>query len=95
MLLFSHQVVSNSFAIPWTVTHQAPLSVAFSRQEYWSGLPFFLQGIFLTQGSNLCLLLGKWHLTPEPPGKPYILDSIIYFNLTKSTGSKLHVEVEE
>ena len=32
-------VVSNS-AIPWTVAHQAPLSMGFSRQEYWSGLPF-------------------------------------------------------
>ena len=28
------------FATPWTVDHQAPLSVGFSRQEYWSGLPF-------------------------------------------------------
>ena len=28
------------FATPWTVAHQAPLSMAFSRQEYWSGLPF-------------------------------------------------------
>ena len=28
------------FATPWTVTHQAPLSTGFSRQEYWSGLPF-------------------------------------------------------
>ena len=28
------------FAIPWTVAHQAPLSMEFSRQEYWSGLPF-------------------------------------------------------
>ena len=28
------------FAAPWTVAHQAPLSVGFSRQEYWSGLPF-------------------------------------------------------
>ena len=27
-------------ATPWTVAHQAPLSVEFSRQEYWSGLPF-------------------------------------------------------
>ena len=27
------------FATPWTVAHQAPLSVGFSRQEYWSGLP--------------------------------------------------------
>ena len=25
---------------PWTVTHQAPLSMGFSRQEYWGGLPF-------------------------------------------------------
>ena len=28
------------FAIPWTVAHQAPLPMGFSRQEYWSGLPF-------------------------------------------------------
>ena len=27
------------FATPWTVAHQAPLSIKFSRQEYWSGLP--------------------------------------------------------
>ena len=27
------------FASPWTIAHQAPLSVEFSRQEYWSGLP--------------------------------------------------------
>ena len=37
-------VVSNSFVIPWTVAHQAPLSVEFSRQEYWSGLPFSSPG---------------------------------------------------
>ena len=28
------------FATPWTVTYQAPPSMGFSRQEYWSGLPF-------------------------------------------------------
>ena len=28
------------FAAPWTVAHQAPLSMGFSRREYWSGLPF-------------------------------------------------------
>ena len=28
------------FATPWTVAHQAPPSMEFSRQEYWSGLPF-------------------------------------------------------
>ena len=29
-----------TLATPWTVAHQAPLSMGFSRQEYWSGLPF-------------------------------------------------------
>ena len=28
------------FATPWTLVHQAPLSMGFSRQEYWSWLPF-------------------------------------------------------
>ena len=32
------------FATPWTVAHQAPLSMGFSRQEYWSGLPFISPG---------------------------------------------------
>ena len=45
-----------TFAAPWTVAHQAPLSMVFSRQEYWGRLPFPPQGIFLTQGWNLCLL---------------------------------------
>ena len=37
--MHASSVVSN-FKIPWTVAHQAPLSMGFSRQEYWSGLPF-------------------------------------------------------
>ena len=32
------------FATPWTVAHQAPLSIEFFRQEYWSGLPFLPPG---------------------------------------------------
>ena len=32
------------FATPWTVAHQAPLSMGFSRQEYWNGLPFLSPG---------------------------------------------------
>ena len=32
------------FVTLWTVAHQAPLSIGFSRQEYWGGLPFLLQG---------------------------------------------------
>ena len=36
--------MSNSSATPWTVAYQAPLSMGFSRQEYWSGLPFSSPG---------------------------------------------------
>ena len=43
------------FAALWTVAHQAPLSMEFSRQEYWNGLRFPSPGIFPTQGSNLGL----------------------------------------
>ena len=59
------------FVILWTVWHQAPLS----RQEYWSGLPYPLQGIFPIQGLNLRLLcLLHWQvdsLPLAPPGKPF------------------------
>ena len=43
------------FVILWTVAYQGPLSMGFSKQEYWSGLHGLLQGIFPTQGSNSCL----------------------------------------
>ena len=57
--------------IPWTVAHQAPLSMEFSRPEYWSDLPFPFQGIFLTQGSNPGLLYYRQILSlSEPQGKP-------------------------
>ena len=39
-LTFSRSVTSQLFVTPWTVSHQASLSMEFSRQEYWSGLPF-------------------------------------------------------
>ena len=38
------------FATPWTVARQAPLSMGFSRQEYWSGLPFPPPGDFPDPG---------------------------------------------
>ena len=69
LLLFSLWVVSDScnptdssspdssvFATPWTVSCQAPLSMGFSRPEYWSGLPFPPPGDLPIQGSNLHLL---------------------------------------
>ena len=56
------------FATPWTVAHQAPLSTGFSRQEFWSGLPFpSPRGIFPAQGLNLCLLhLLHWQADSWP-----------------------------
>ena len=50
ILLFSHSVMSISFATPWTVALQAPLSMEFPRQEYWSGLPFPSPGDLLDPG---------------------------------------------
>ena len=44
------------FTTPWTVASQAPLSVGFSKQEYWSGLPFPSPGDLQTQELNLGLL---------------------------------------
>ena len=52
------------FVIPWTVARQAPLSIGFPRQEYWSGLHFLLQEIFQTLGSNPCLL--RWQADSLP-----------------------------
>ena len=40
------------FLTPWTVAHQAPLSMEFSRQEYWSGLPFPSPGELPDPGSE-------------------------------------------
>ena len=55
-LLFSHSVLSHSFVTPRTVACQAPLSMRFPRQEYWSGLPFSSPGNLPNQGSNSYLL---------------------------------------
>ena len=60
----SHSVVSNS------VAHQAPLSMEFSRQEYWSGLPFLSSGGLLDQGIKpVSPALQVVSLQSEPPGK--------------------------
>ena len=46
------------FATPWTIDHQTPLSMGFSRQEYWSGLPFpppKFSELQVSEGSSWCL----------------------------------------
>ena len=67
------------FATPWTVAYQAPLSMGFSRQEYWSGLlcppPGDLPNPGIKTGSPA--LTGRF-FTTEPIGKPQKI--LLYFN---------------
>ena len=72
--MLSHSVVSDSATLR-TVARQAPLSMGFSRQEQWSGLPCLPPGIFPTQRSNLGLPHCRWipyHLSHQ--GSPGILE---------------------
>ena len=73
LLLLSQKVMSDSFAMLWTVTHQAPLSMGFARQEYWSGLPFPSPGDLPSPGfeSVSPALVGEF-FTTESPGKPQL-----------------------
>ena len=67
------------FATPWTVAHQAPPSMGFSRQEYWSGLPFSSPGNLPDPGIELrSPALQADALTSEPPGKPNVSTIITY-----------------
>ena len=65
-----------TLATPWTAAHQAPLSMGFPRQEYWSGLPFPFLGDLPNSGIKPMspALAGRFFffffLTTEPPGKP-------------------------
>jgi len=55
---------------PWTIAYHAPPSVGFSRQEYWSGLPFPSPGDLLNPGIKPgSPALQADALPPEPPGK--------------------------
>ena len=70
----SRSVVSNSFATPWSVVPlQAPLSMEFSRQEYWGGLPFPSPGDLPNPGVEPgSPALQAESLLSEPPGKPLV-----------------------
>ena len=60
------------FATPWTAASQAPPSMGFSRQEYWSGVPFPSPGDFPDSGIEPgSPAFQVYALTSEPPGKPY------------------------
>ena len=61
------------FATPWTVAYQAPLSVGFSRQEYWSGLPFPSPGALPNPGTE--------------PGLPHCRQMLYHLNHQGSSGN--------
>ena len=60
----------DSFETPWTIACQAPLSMRFPKQEYWSGLPFPFPGDLPNPGIKLTspALEGRF-FTTQPPGK--------------------------
>ena len=70
------------FATPWTAAHQAPLSMGFSSQEYWGGLPCPPPGDLpkpgIEPGSQADFLL------PEPHGKPITLLKLYLFGCAGS-----------
>ena len=70
------------FATPWTVTYQAPQSMGFSRQKYWSGLTCTCPGELPDLGTEPTspALIGRriFFFTTEPPEKPRV--SIVSLN---------------
>ena len=69
-----------SFATPQTVPCQAPLSMEFSRQEYWSGLPFPSSRDLPNRGvESVSPALADGFCTTEPPGKLYVCVCVCVF----------------
>ena len=78
----SHSSCVRRFVTAWTVACQAPLSMGFSRQEYWSGLPFPSPGDLPNPGIELgSPALQAVSLPSEPLGKPTLIDT--YRQLTQ------------
>ena len=80
--------MSNS-ATPWTEVHQAPLSMGFSRQEHWSGLPCSPPGDLPNQGiESRSPTLQADSLLSEPPEKPH-------FGLKKGENSDIRCSIDD
>ena len=86
VLFFRRSVVSESFATPQTLTRQAPLSMEFPRQEYWSGLPFPPpEESSGPRDRTESPALANRFFTTEPPGKLHtpLLDANMAFTLPR------------
>ena len=76
------------FSTPWTIAHQAPLSIEFSRQEYWSGLPFStpedLPDPEIEPKSLASPALAVDSLPLHHLGSPYKVSQVQLFSITTS-----------
>ena len=70
MCVYVCSVVSNSCHSVGCTAHQAPPSMGFPRQEYWSALPFLSPGDLPDPGIKLTSAMADGFFTTEPPGKP-------------------------
>ena len=73
----SYSVMSNS-AIPWTVTRQAPLSLEFSRQEYWNELLFLTPGDLPDLGIEPMSPVSPAHLPLSHLGNVFVNSCLVY-----------------
>ena len=75
--MLSHFSPVSLFVTPWAVAHQAPLPMGFSRQEYWSALPFPSPGDLLNPGIeptslHFSALVGRFFTTSTTWEAPYM-----------------------
>ena len=83
--------MSDLFVTPWTLACQAPLTMGFTRQEYWSGLPFLSPGDVLDPGiKHVSPTLVGGFFTLVPPKKP----TSRYQNNGKKEGKGNHTKNE-
>ena len=79
------------FVTPWTVVYQGPLSMGFSRQEYWSGLPFPSPGDLPNPGTEpRSPALQADALPSEPPGKPLCGELLCLFRVERPHSCPQH-----
>ena len=85
--------MSDSFVTPWIMAHQALLSMGFSRQKYWSGLPFPSPGDVPDLGIKPeSPALQADPLPPDSPGKPKYIQMPCYVYL-QCLSLSLHVHL--
>ena len=77
---------------PWTAAHQAPPSIGFSRQEYWSGLPFLSPGDLPDPGIEPRFPALQANALPsEPPGLEIAFFFFLFFLMKAQSGFQIQL----